>query len=71
MLRDIPADLEPADVLRHCEGEVVRLSLANLLTFPWIADQVAAGRLALHGFHFGIQTGVLTQLGPDGFTPVL
>ena len=29
------------------EAEVVRLSLANLMTFPWIAEAVAANRLVL------------------------
>ena len=59
-----------ADALDHCETEVVRLSLANLATFPWIAEAVAAGRLALHGFRFAIRTGVLERLEGDRFVPV-
>ena len=52
------------------EHEVVRISLANLLTFPWVRDAVAAGTLHLHGAHFGVGTGVLTLLGKDGvFAP--
>jgi carbonic anhydrase len=50
------------DILSQCETEVLRLSLSNLLTFPWIADEVTAGRLQVHGFHFGIQSGVLARL---------
>ena len=34
---------------RAIEAEVVRLSLANLMTFPWIAEAAAAGRLDLAG----------------------
>ncbi len=55
---------------RCCEHEVVKLSLANLLTFPWIAERVAAGDLALHGAWFAIHSGELTLLRPDGaFAP--
>ena len=56
---------------RCCEQEVVKLSLANLMTFPWIAQRVAAGTLALHGAWFAIHDGILTLLQPDGtFRPV-
>ncbi|WP_448190468.1 carbonic anhydrase [Azospirillum sp. sgz301742] len=36
------------------EREVIRQSLANLMTFPWICDRVAAGTLALHGCLFDV-----------------
>jgi len=52
------------------EAEVVRLSLANLMTFPWIAEAVAANRLALQGYWFDVHTGVLAAVGPDGLEPV-
>lgn len=58
---------------RHdfCEHESVRLALDNLMTFPWIASEVKAGRLRLHGCFFGIRSGVLERLGEDGiFRPV-
>jgi carbonic anhydrase len=53
-----------------CEKEVVRLSLANLLTFPWIAEARASGKLALHGLRFDIRTGVLAMLKGDDFVPM-
>jgi len=54
-----------------CEHEVIKVALANLMTFPWIAERVAAGRLALHGAWFAIHSGELTILQPDGsFAPV-
>ncbi|MGE0722839.1 MAG: carbonic anhydrase [Alphaproteobacteria bacterium] len=59
-----------SEALVRYETEVVRLSLANLLSFPWISEAVAAGRLALHGFRFAISTGVLSRLTPEGFVPV-
>ena len=62
---------DPADSQLACEHAAVRLSLDNLATFPWIAERVADGRLALHGAHFDIRTGVLAMLGADGtFAPV-
>ena len=48
------------------EWETVRLSLDNLLGFPWIADRVAAGDLRLSGAHFDIRSGELSLLGADG-----
>jgi len=51
---------------RCCEEEVVKVSLANLLTFPWIAERVARGVLRLHGTWFAIQTGELLVLQEDG-----
>jgi carbonic anhydrase len=49
-----------------CEQETVRLSLDNLLTFPWIADRLAAGALRLQGAHFDIRSGELSLLQGDG-----
>ena len=54
-----------------CELEVVRVSLRNLRSFPWIAEREAAGTLTLHGAWFAIRTGVLRLLGADGmFSPL-
>jgi carbonic anhydrase len=58
---------------RHdvCEHEGVRLSLNNLLTFPWIKGPVEAGDLRLHGCFFDIRSGILERLGDDGiFHPI-
>lgn len=49
-----------------CEHETIKLSLENLLTFPWIASRVAAGTLRLSGAHFDIRSGVLSVLGEGG-----
>lgn len=54
------------DLQTACEHETVRVSLENLLTFPWIAERVADGRLALHGMFYQISTGVLERLDADG-----
>jgi len=53
-----------------CEHEVIKVSLANLMTFPWIAERVATGKLTLHGAWFDIRIGALMILQPDGaFAP--
>ncbi len=52
--------------LAAIEAGVVRLSLANLMTFPWVAEAVAAGTLSLLGFRFDIHTGVLLKVEADG-----
>ncbi|HEV3330224.1 MAG TPA: carbonic anhydrase [Bryobacteraceae bacterium] len=55
---------------RCCEQEVIKVSLSNLMTFPWIAERVEAGKLELHGAWFAIYTGMLMTLQPDGsFAP--
>ena len=70
VLQSISGQVQGDERLRQCEMEIVRLSLANLVTFPWIADAVAAGRLTLAGFRFDIRTGVLMKLQGNGFVPV-
>ena len=44
------------------ELRAVKVSLANLRTFPWIAEREADGRLSLHGCHFAITEGKLYML---------
>ena len=54
------------------ELEAVKVSLANLRTFPWIAERESAGSLKLHGAHFAISDGQLDLLdeAEDCFRPV-
>lgn len=47
------------------ELEAVKVSLANLMTFPYVADKVAAGDLALRGAHFAISDGILRILNDE------
>ncbi len=62
---------DPHAVL-EMEWEAVKLSLANLRTFPWIAEREKAGKLALHGTHFAIAEGKLYLLdeAEETFRPV-
>src|SRR5438270_7903739 len=54
------------------EHEAVKVSLANLRTFPWIAEREQEGRLKLHGAHFSIAEGRLYVLdeAEGDFRPV-
>lgn len=60
------------DAYVEMELEAVKVSLANLRTFPWIAQRETAGRLSLHGCHFSIADGRLYMLdeAEDTFRPV-
>ncbi len=53
-----------ANALRMCEQETVAISLANLMTFPWIRERVEKGMLMLHGWFFDIENGELLRLDP-------
>lgn len=66
--RDRPLE----DQLRILEQEAIKTSLANLLTFPWIEERVAAGRLRLHGWSFDIKQGAVYAHVPahDAFQPL-
>jgi carbonic anhydrase len=66
VVRRVCEEVTPDQVDRAAEEAVVRLSLDNLRTFPWIAEREAAGTLALSGLHFGIADGVLRALRGAG-----
>jgi carbonic anhydrase len=54
------------------EQEAVKVSLANLRTFPWIAEREKSRKLKLHGAHFSIAEGRLYMLdeAEETFHPV-
>ncbi len=67
-----PRDGDMADYLVRLERAAIAQSLTNLMTFPYVADLVGKGRLALHGAYFGVATGVLLVRDPEtgAFAPV-
>lgn len=61
---------EGEEAAHELELETVRVSLANLRSFPCVREAEAAGRLALCGAWFSIRGGVLWVMGEDGeFAP--
>ena len=56
----------PESPERMMEEEVVKLSIRNLMTYPFVADAVERGELQLIGAWFSIISAKLTLLGEDG-----
>jgi carbonic anhydrase len=57
---------EGDDAQRIMEREAVKVSLANLRTFPFVTAAEAAGTLTLRGAWFGIREGQLQLLDETG-----
>ena len=58
-------DLERSAALRLMEQRAVVASLDRLRTFPFVAEREAKGELKLHGWFYGIGTGLLSIYDPD------
>lgn len=58
VLREFP-DADFSEQCRHCESESIKISMQNLMTFPWIKSRVESGKLSIHGFYFDIESGEL------------
>jgi carbonic anhydrase len=63
-LRTALPDLTPAERQRALEHMAVARSLANLATFPFVAEAMADGRLKLEGAWFSIAEGQLLWRDP-------
>jgi carbonic anhydrase len=63
--RDAVLTCHHADPQRALEWEAIKVSLATLRTFPFIAEREAAGELKLHGSWFAISEGSLYVLDED------
>jgi carbonic anhydrase len=66
------AALPEGDQLRALERQAVIVSLANLMSFPFVAEAVADDRLTLHGLWNDIGEGGLEWYDPatDRFVPI-
>ena len=58
-------DPEDPNLLHICEQEAIQLSLANLMSFPWIKERVQAKTLTLYGWYFSVTDGSLRQLNTE------
>ncbi len=63
---------DPEERISELEREGIRISLANLMTFPFVREAVEAGNLTLHGLWKDIGEGRLDYLDPETgtFLPV-
>jgi len=57
--RIAPAGAPPDDYIERLALASIVQGLANLRTFPWIAEREQQGKLGLHGAYFGISGGFL------------
>jgi len=48
-----------------CEQAAVRVSLGNLMSFPFVRAALAAGQLQVHGWYFDLDHGELHGCNPD------
>lgn len=61
--RALAAAATASETVQHlCEHESIRITIDNLMTFPWVAERVHAGQLQLHGWHFDFERGELDRL---------
>lgn len=76
-MEGLVTDADRAVIARRAEQATVLASLRHLATYPFVAERVAEGRLALHGWYFHFGWGLLqaaqTPQGPfrqvDGGVP--
>jgi carbonic anhydrase len=63
---------DPAALWRCCEMESIQDSLANLRSFPFVADAVRDRGLNLLGIYFDIEKGEMLELDEDSgtFAPI-
>lgn len=52
---------DPQTQATACEQAAIRVSLRNLMSFPFVRRAVDAGRLALHGWYFDLEHGALLR----------
>jgi len=52
------------EIMRAVEQAAVLNSVANLMSFPWVAESVAAGKLVLHAWWFNVVEGQLYAFDP-------
>lgn len=63
--------LPPEEQVHALEKMAIRVSLENLMTFPFVASAVESGELSLHGLWHDIRDGELMMLAEDDqFVPV-
>jgi carbonic anhydrase len=65
-------DVTPAQRQRACELEALKDSVANALTFPWVAERVADGTLLVDALYVDLEQGELRlyNRSKDTFDPV-
>lgn len=50
-------NLSHEECCRCCEKEAIKISIKNLLTFPFIKERIEKNLLQLHGWYFNLESG--------------
>ncbi|VAX06550.1 Carbonic anhydrase, beta class [hydrothermal vent metagenome] len=50
----------PEEQAKVAEQAAVKISLKNLMTFPWVQERVEQGTLELHGWYYNLASATLT-----------
>jgi carbonic anhydrase len=68
--RALGANVDDALRAKICAQEIMRLSIENLMTYPWFVDRMLDGSLRLHGWYID-EGGRFEHLDPgtDEFVP--
>lgn len=66
-LAEVDPALQGPARARAAEQACVGVTIANMMTFPWVRERVEAGSLALTGMHFGVADGCLRCRDDRGF----
>ena len=64
------AENAKCDSQHECEKAAIKVSMQNLESFPWIAERISQGSLAIHGWYFRLDDGKLLALDGDEFGEV-
>lgn len=64
-VRKTCSHLTPPLQQRALEQEAIKVSMNNLMTFPWIKERVEKGALHLHGWYYALAEGLLMALDPE------
>lgn len=62
-MRATGARIDDAERAKVCAQEILRLSVENLMTYPWIVERVLGGTLRLHGWYVD-GSGAFARLDP-------
>ncbi|MCB2081941.1 MAG: carbonic anhydrase [Rickettsiales bacterium] len=67
------SNYSPEEQCSHCERESLLVSLENLRTFPWVKNALSANVLALHAWHFNVESGTIEYYSrnDERFLPLL
>jgi carbonic anhydrase len=63
--QSVAATESPDAVARVAEQSAIRISLRNLLSFPWVRQRIDADMLRLHGWYFNMDQGELLHYEPE------